>query len=203
MLHCAWETTELCVSFVWQLMPRSFYSSQPPRPCYALANYLQKRAEEREIVNVPTVEFYRNACRVDRLEQPTKEKVWKHAMALKELKLTEGGFLTNIFPGSVNASSLINIAKENWAMTTIFRLVIILAFAMLCYNMFEYYCPQFSASNPIAAYLVVLLSVFVSKRILNIISHVFQPTFQTRTPELSPNTKTLARRWSIESRRPE
>lgn len=50
-------------------------------------------------MKVPTVEFYRNACRVERLEQPSKERVWKHAETLKTLKLTEAGFLTNVFPG--------------------------------------------------------------------------------------------------------
>jgi hypothetical protein len=59
----------------------------------------KKRAEEREILKLPTVELYRNACRIDRLEQPTRERLWKHATALKEVKLSESGFITNILPG--------------------------------------------------------------------------------------------------------
>lgn len=140
---------------------------------------------------MPTVEFYRNACRVDRLEQPTKEKVLKHALALKELKLTESGFLTNIFPGNL-FSYLILMFVENWIMITLFRLTIILSFAYICYNMFEFYCPEYAATQPMAGYAVIVLSVLASKKILGVASLILEPSFQKiANQDIKPKKKVL------------
>eukprot|EP01126_Amoeba_proteus_P037323 TRINITY_DN3847_c0_g2_i4.p1 TRINITY_DN3847_c0_g2~~TRINITY_DN3847_c0_g2_i4.p1 ORF type:complete len:150 (-),score=23.01 TRINITY_DN3847_c0_g2_i4:139-588(-) len=45
---------------------------------------LIKCAEEREVVNVPTVDFYWNLCRLERLEFPSKERLTKRALVLKD-----------------------------------------------------------------------------------------------------------------------
>lgn len=62
-------------------------------------------------------------------------------------------------------------------MKTLYRLLVVCGFAMLCYNMFNFYCPRLAASYPVSSYIIVLLSAFVSKKILQLIPSVFEPSF--------------------------
>eukprot|EP01126_Amoeba_proteus_P037320 TRINITY_DN3847_c0_g1_i2.p1 TRINITY_DN3847_c0_g1~~TRINITY_DN3847_c0_g1_i2.p1 ORF type:complete len:180 (+),score=26.51 TRINITY_DN3847_c0_g1_i2:113-652(+) len=110
---------------------------------------LIKCAEEREVVNVPTVDFYWNLCRLERLEFPSKERLTKRALVLKDFS-----------PKST-------LAQGNFLSRLVMRIIFVSSVAYLFSNMIPFYFPELSARHPSLIYVGVVFLLLLSKKILS------------------------------------